>query len=212
MAAPSTPIARSKTAALSRVLDLAGKCYTRWASGHVAPSKAMALFAKFHLNYGIGLTPAQRISRRRKGMANAALVVYWPENASKVEWLLLATQGGGMEREALRSTADRQKLIWLGYQLTRYAARGKVACTWRRSKEEMTDWYNLLAMQLNRGQHDEVALSLSRLANQPGFHGVREQSWSLCQFALTRGYRGQLPKLFYVQKVGHGERVLLEAE
>ena len=42
------------------------------------------------------------------------------------------------------------------------------------------------------------------------FHGVREQSWALCQFAWQHGYREELPFLYYVHKVSHGERLLLD--
>jgi hypothetical protein len=33
---------------------------------------------------------------------------------------------------------------------------------------------------------------------------VREQSWELCQFARQRGYAGELPFLFHLQKLSHG--------
>lgn len=41
---------------------------------------------------------------------------------------------------------------------------------------------------------------LQRIANQPGFHGMRAQSAALCTFATFRGYKGPLPPLFFVQK------------
>lgn len=209
MANPSTPIARCKSSALSRVLDLASKGYTRWTGGRICPSKAVALFRKFHEKYGVGLSPGQRIARRHDGLASAALVVYWPQDATEVEWLLLVTPGDGMGREVLQEMADRPKLNWLGYVLTRHVSRGKPAWTWRRSKEEMAEWYDLLTLLLNKRQYEQVAMALNSLANQPGFHGVREQSHALCQFAYAKGYRGPMPHLFYMRKVKHGERLVL---
>ncbi|MFL9885136.1 hypothetical protein PQR66_18990 [Paraburkholderia agricolaris] len=54
-----------------------------------------------------------------------------------------------------------------------------------------------------------MAETLERIARQPGCHGVRTQSWALFQNARSHGYAGQLPQLFYLQKTGHGERLLL---
>jgi hypothetical protein len=50
---------------------------------------------------------------------------------------------------------------------------------------------------------------LSRAAAQPGSHGVRGQSWRLCQEARRRGYPDELPLLFYMSKVAHGERIVV---
>ncbi len=258
----STPVAHSKTAALARVLDSVPKSYTFYTSGECPAGKVEALARKFHERYGIGGSPAQRLTRKQKGLANALLVIFWPpsrdtdltarveanplpESASgspfnpdtapagaletglaiereaaqspsealqtpigsiKVSWLLLVTDGAGPvhEREHLRSVLDSPRLLWLGYELIRRASRGKVSWTWRRTKEEMTDLYALLAAQLNRRQKTGVAETLLRISRQPGFAGVREQSWALCQFARCRGHAGELPFLYFVQKLGHG--------
>lgn len=42
-----------------------------------------------------------------------------------------------------------------------------------------------------------------------GFMAVRTQSWALCQKAYRLGYPGELPHLHYLQKVNHGERLIL---
>lgn len=34
--------------------------------------------------------------------------------------------------------------------------------------------------------------------------GVRSQSWELIQFARSRGYSGEVPFLFHMQKIRHG--------
>jgi hypothetical protein len=56
-----------------------------------------------------------------------------------------------------------------------------------------------------RAGRDQVARTLQRIANQPGFHGVRAQALALFEFATARGYSGPLPPLFFVQKVAHGK-------
>lgn len=73
----------------------------------------------------------------------------------------------------------------------------------------MADTYALLNEQLRKHHYAAVEASLQRLANQPGFHGVREQSWYLQQHARARGYVGELPHLYFVQKINHGERLVL---
>jgi hypothetical protein len=74
----------------------------------------------------------------------------------------------------------------------------------------MTEHYTLLnTLTLPRHQ-SAIKAMLERLANQPGFHGVRTQTWELCQEARRRGYEGELPFVYYVQKVNHGERLFLD--
>ncbi|MBX9346029.1 hypothetical protein K5M36_02910 [Chromobacterium vaccinii] len=200
----TTPIARSKTAALARVLDSVPKGYHRYIHGTVKASKAEALANKFHVVHGIGCSPAQRLTRKLKGQANTVLVMYWPEGAEQVEWLLLATDGTGMEAEALKLVTERQRLAWLGYELVRREAKGRTAWTWRRTKPEMAELYALVASQAHQRRYAALADTLNRIARQPGFHGVRAQSWALCQEAFRLGYPGELPHLFYLQKVSHG--------
>ncbi len=208
----STPIATSKTAALSRVLDGVSRGYTRYISGVTTADKAIAVANKFHQLYGIGCTPAQRITRKGKGQANTLLVMYWPAGAAQVDWLLLATPGTGLiaAREKLLEVTGKPRLQWLEYELTRYGARGVARWTWRRPKGEMADRYVRLGEHLKRHDTGAVADILAEIARQPGFHGVREQSWALCQFAWQHGYREELPFLFYVHKVSHGERLVLD--
>lgn len=239
--AHATPLARSKTAALSRVLDNVPKGYTFYTAGECPAGKAMALLRRFHERYGIGCTPAERLTRKSKGLANALLVLYWPDDGAtglklkppadsaapspfgrpvsstlamlKVSWLMLVTEGAGpiWEMEKLHSVQDKPRLTWLGYELVRHTVRGKTAWTWRRTKEDMADQYRMLEEQCKRRHFNAVGETLERIARQPGFAGVREQSWQLCEFARQRGYEGALPHLFYVQKVSHGERVVMES-
>jgi len=255
---PSTPIARSKTAALTRVLDMIPRGYRYTTSGRCPVAKLDRLLARFHEKYGIGCSPAQRITRKTKGLANAILVVFWPlaeaerkaaldavqgdESASDsasdsvaalssmsppirpsteapdreagagapthVDWLLMVTEGSGpvWEEETLRSVEDKRRLQWLGYELVRHPVRGKTSWTWRRPKADMEALYALLAEQANRKHWGAVAESLQRIANQPGFAGIREQSWMLIQEARRRGYQREVPYLYFVQKVKHGEQ------
>lgn len=205
----ATPIACSKTAALARVVDSIPKGYHRYTCGSVSPEKAEQLVRKLHQRHAIGATVAQRITRKKHGKANALLVMYWPASAQIVAWLMLFTDGELDAHEQLREVTEKPRLVWLGYELLRYPNRGATSWAWRRTKAEMTELHALLAEQLNRRHHGAVAETLQRIARQPGFHGVREQSRALCLAALRGGFRGELPPLHYVQKLSHGEALLL---
>ncbi len=254
----STPVSPSKSAALSRALDLVTRGYSRYITGTCPAHKAIGLAQKFHDKYGVGCSPAQRITRKHKGLANAALVMHWagyagsrdepdlvsgaapmlvpdlstnqeptlgtpahpqstlavscnstkkiPDSVPEVAWALLVTEGGGpvTEQEELGSVFGHRRLSWLGYELVRLPKRGGTCWTWRRSKSEMADWYALLGDQLAHRKQSAVAETLRLIAQQPGFAGVRSQSWELIQFARSRGYSGEVPFLFHLQKICHG--------
>ena len=207
-----TPIATAKTAALARILDSVPKGYHRYTHGAVAAEKAARLIRKLHERHGIGDTPARRITRKQHGRASALLVVYWPEGAAAAQWLMLFTPGELDSPEKLCNVTDKQRLQWLGYELVRRPNQGAASWTWRRTKVEMAELYNLLDARLAKRHYSAIAEDLQRIARQPGFHGVREQSWTLCQYAARKGYLGQLPQLYYMQKVSHGTRWLIERQ
>ena len=73
----------------------------------------------------------------------------------------------------------------------------------------MTELRALLEEQLKRHHLSAVHETLLRISRQPGFSRVREQSWALCQFARSRGYDKELPVLYFMEKVSHGERMQL---
>jgi len=206
---PTTPIAATKTAALARVLDSVPKGYHRYTMGTIKAEKAEYLARKFHAIYGIGCSPAQRLSRKAKGLANALLVLHWPEGSNEVQWLLLATDGAGLQHEKMRSVKDKPHMRWLGYELVRYTTRGRVSWTWRRPKDDMRELHLLVATQAARRQYSALRDTLARAARQPGFHGVRTQTKSLCALARRSGYAESPPPLFYAQKVSHGPRLEL---
>ncbi len=217
---PSTPIAKSKTAALTRVTDSAPKGYTRYVSGQVSVDKAERVLKKFHDIHKIGATPAQRQTRKLHGKANALLVVYWPEAANTVEWLLMFTTGELEQPEQLQDITQNPRLVWLGYELVRRTAEKSKATrwTWRRPKQTMAEFYALIADQLKRKAYDSTKDTLDLLARHPGFHGVRAQTFELVGYAISNGYpvppkdkpdphngAYKPPHLFFTPKVSHGE-------
>lgn len=207
----TTPLARSKTAALARVLDAVPKGYNRVTHGVVKPTKALALVRKFHDLYGIGCTPGQRLTRKAAGKANCLLVVFWPEGAESIHWLLLATPGTELETEQLKQVEETPRLQWLGYELVRRPnERGTASWTWRRPKAEMAEHHALIADLSNKHHQSALAALLQRIAHQPGFNGVRAQGRALFKEAVSRGYKADdLPMLFWLTKPSHGERYLI---
>jgi hypothetical protein len=204
----TTPISQTKTQALARVLASVTHGYTRVCTGTVPPERLSALAAKFDERYRIANTKGQRVLNKRAGRANALFFAYAPPDEYRVEnerfpWMLLATSGEGVETERWQDVRDRP--VWLDYQLCRHNDAGEVRWTWRRTSVEMTQLYAELGEDLARRRHDQVARTLQRIANQPGFHGVRAQAIALFEFATARGYSGPLPPLFFVQKVAHGK-------
>jgi hypothetical protein len=203
-----TPISQTKTQALARVIASVTYGYTRVCTGYVPPDRLPALAAKFDAHYGIANTKGERVVNKRAGRANTLFVAYAPPDEYRVEnerlpWMLLATPGDGVETERWQDVRDRP--VWLDYQLCRHNDAGEVRWTWRRTSAEMTQLYAEFGEDLAHRRYDQVARALQRIANQPGFHGVRAQAIALFEFATARGYSGPLPALFFVQKVAHGK-------
>jgi hypothetical protein len=208
----STPISQTKTQALARVLASATHGYTRVCMGTVPPERLSALVAKFDALYGIADTKGQRVVNKRAGRASTLFAAYAPPDEYRVEnerlpWMLLATPGDGVEAERWVDVVDRP--VWLDYQLCRHNDAGEVHWTWRRTSAEMAQLYAEVGDDLAKGRHGAVARTLQRIAHQPGFHGIRTQSAELLAFAIGRGYEGELPTLFYVQKIPHGKPLLI---
>lgn len=205
----TTPIARSKSAALARILDAIPRGYHSYTYGNVVAAKAIPLAKKFHHLYGIGLAPAQRLRRKQRGCASALLVMYWPEGADVVEWMLLVTSGTGLDERQLKRFDEKPRLQFLGYEMTRHLTSAKTSWTWRRPKAQMEELHTLIAHQAGSGHYAALASTLERIVRQPGFHGVYKQSGELLLAARRRGFSGKLPKRLYMRKISHGDRIIV---
>src|SRR6202043_2463531 len=171
--------------------------YTRVCLGTVPPERLPRLAAKFDTLYGIADTKGQRVVNKRAGRASTLFAACAPPDEYRVEnerlpWMLLASPGDGVEAERWVDVVDRP--VWLDYQLCRHNDAGEVRWTWRRTSTEMAHLYAEVGDDLGRGRHGQVGRTLQRIANQPGFHGVRAQSMALCSFATSHGYDGRLPQ------------------
>lgn len=204
-----TPQSTTTAAALSRILANTSQGYSRYTGGSIAASKVTQLAQKFHRLHAIGASPSQRHTRKKKGLANALMTIYLPSGAGTASWLLQFTYGQLGSHEKLLDATKRPRLTFLTYELVRRSARGKVGWTVRRSKEEMAALHSLLSELCHKRNWRDVARFLERTASEPGFAGVREQTKELQRVAVSRGYRGKLPRIFYMRKVPHGEMLPL---
>lgn len=207
-----TPISPTKTQALVRVLSAVTHGYTYTCTGTVPPSRLQALVAKFDSLYGIAHTKGQRVQNKRNGRANTLFAVYRPPDeylaeGERLHWILLTTQGTGLEAESLIHVHDRP--VWLDYELCRHNDMGEIRWTWRRTYTEMAQLYAELREDLSTQRCGEISRLFERVARQPGFHGVRSQALRLFAYAMSRGYRGPIPQLFFVQKVAHGNPMVI---
>lgn len=204
-----TPKSTTTAAALSRILANASQGYSRYTSGSIAASKVTHLAQKFHRLHAIGASPSQRHTRKKKGLANALLTIYLPPGADTASWLLQFTYGELGSHERLREATQKPRLTFLSYELVRRSARGKVGWTVRRAKEEMAALHSLLSELCHKRNWRDVARLLKRITAEPGFAGIREQTKALQRAAVQLGYRGTLPRVYYLHKVSHGERLAL---
>lgn len=207
MSIPSTPVSRSKSAALARVIDSIPRGYTRYTTGSISADRVQHLVRKLHRIHAIAAPASTKASRKARGQANAVLSIYCPPDATKADWLMLFTAGELNANEKLCDVDERPRLSWLGYELSRHTSAGPARWTWRRPSDEMRDLHALLDEHLKRRTMNSVQELLERAARQPGFHGVREQTWRLCEEARRHGYQRELPPLYYLQKINHGERI-----
>jgi hypothetical protein len=194
----ATPISETKTQALVRVLSAVAHGYTRLCTGSVPRERLPSLVSKFDSLHGIAHTKAQRVMNRRAGRANALFAAYYPPEQyltsdERLPWILLATEGEGLEGETMTTVVDRP--AWLDYQLCRHNDLGEVRWTWRRTRAEMAQLYAELRDDLARQRYNEVARMFERLAHQPGFHGVRSQSRELFAFERSGIPRTDSPSL-----------------
>jgi hypothetical protein len=83
-------------------MDVVPRGYYNYTQGTVSAAKAHSLAMKFHHLYGIGLSPAKQLTRKKKGCANALLMMYWPEGSEEVSSVLQARWYGEGEAKTSR--------------------------------------------------------------------------------------------------------------
>ena len=69
-------IHRRKTAVMQRIQQLSVRGYRWYIRGEVTAERALNLAAKFAEKYGVGMNENQRSYAKRKGKANAFLLMY----------------------------------------------------------------------------------------------------------------------------------------
>ena len=143
-----------KTVLMQRLLDAALRGYVWHTSGTIPIHKAERLAAKFAERYHIDYNNNQRAYAKRKGRANARLLVLHQDGDTDLHWWLLATKGGGevhTEEHLLDATLSRERIrIADDYELLPLTKPrthgGGTTWTWRMTRACYARWCNRVRM------------------------------------------------------------------
>lgn len=115
-------VIQHKTDLMRQMIRLVSHGYHFWVSGSVPVSKSESMILKFDDRYSVNATSQQRYRRKKRGEANAQLLL-WPDpDGDELLWWLLATDGDGLihQMEDLSDgTKKRSRIGITGYELLR---------------------------------------------------------------------------------------------
>ena len=197
-------IYRYKTACMQRIQYLVVKGYDRYTSGIVSHTKALKLVTKFEEQYSTHLNENQRFYRKKKGLANAKLIMYPKPNTQSFLWWLLVTEGQGTvtKSENLQgATEAKTRLQWFDdYELVLVTREGssKPRVTWRMTKQCYQSWHTRIRHAIRSGNDQNIKQTTWSLHRVPGFSEARAQVKTLRKLAIeewqrTRKNDGSLP-------------------
>lgn len=177
----------SKTEAMKRLVYLIAHGYTRYTTGVIPVSKSASLVMKFQDRYAIDRDSMQRYRSRKKGEANAFLVMWGEKDATELRWWLLVTEGQGTvtDLETLHDVGDKKHRIELtGYEVIRLPREGRAPdWTWRMTSDTCAQWQERLRASVRHKREDLLNQAIWSLRRVPGFSQVRKQAFSLVKAA-----------------------------
>ena len=200
-------IHRRKTAVMQRIQQLSVRGYRWYIRGEVRADRALNMAAKFAEKYGVGMNENQRSYAKRKGKANAFLLMYPKKNESAFLWWLLATDGDGrihQEEHLISVTDQHHRLTWSGdYELVMLTREGKnkPVMTWRMTREGYRSWHERLRKAVRaRTTNEQVKQAIWTLFRAPGFSEVRKQVKQLAfqlqkEWQRTRKEKDDMPPI-----------------
>jgi hypothetical protein len=204
----------SKVLSMQRLADAVNQGYTHWENGTIPLHKATSFIKKFSINYQIDSDRNALARRKRAGLGNAKLLLYW--DGATIRWWLLVTQpNNGLHAahklEDLKEAFQRTERITLdGYELVQVPKKGTsgTKLTWRMTKDKYEYWREHIIATVRIGQYKGMDKLLYLLFSSPGFAGIRSQIGklvSLYHAEVTRSGKKDLPKpppkLFYVRRL-----------
>lgn len=190
-------IYRYKTACMQRIQNLVVKGYTRYTSGVVIHTKALNLVEKFQRQYDIHLNENQRLYRKKKGLANAKLIMYPKPNSQAFLWWLLVTDGNGtvVTQENLKGAVDAStRLQWFDdYELVTMLREGreKPNITWRMTKQCFNAWHTRIRHAVRSRSDVNFKQTTWSLHRVPGFSELRIQVKQLRALVIKEWQRSR---------------------
>lgn len=120
----------SRQTFLQRTADYVRTGHVHWTAGIVPLDRVHRLVRKFTRLYSVGLDRNRRFRAKRRGEANAALLLVWTSTArTHIQWVLLVTPGDhpAHELERLQDAGTREGRVHLfDYELVHLAKRRSV--------------------------------------------------------------------------------------
>ena len=177
---------------MRRIVHHVSHAYSHYASGEVAPQKAHKLSLKFIDRYGVDRTTQQRYRAKKKGEANAHLVMLFEKDSDVISWWLLATEGQGLahDMEDLKDAKGRKTRIqFKGYELSVKPRKGeglKPAWTWAMTAENKEAWRECLQVAVRARDQSLMKQALYSLKRTQGFARSRRDAFAL--FNETKRY------------------------
>jgi hypothetical protein len=183
-----------KTDAMRALLNHVSRGYSRWVGGTVPVGKVLPMTLKFSDRYEIDRTPQMRWRAKKRGEANAQLVL-WTESKEDVRWWLVVSPGTGLvtTMESLMDATDKRTRVSLtGYEMVQTPRKNRQAqWTWRMTADLVEDWEARLKEAIRRKNDGDLRQSLHSLVRVPGFSQARRQAFKLAHFAQAEWRRAR---------------------
>lgn len=166
---------------MQRLMDLVSHGFTCWVSGSVPALRCKKLVAKFDLNYHTHADRNERARRKRAGLGNAQLVLWFHQDV--IRWWLFATppnigEHAAHSQEKLRNALEPGGRIEIdGFELVHLHRKGqeKPSLTWRMTEHKYQGWRQSVIDTVRSRSHHSMHHMLYSLWSSPGFAGVRSQ-------------------------------------
>lgn len=206
----------SRPVAMQRLSDCVGNGYSAWCTGSIPAMRCVKLISKFDLNYHVLADRNERARRKRAGLGNAQLVLWFNQDVIRW-WLLITPQAVGDHAahslERLQNALAQEERIEIdGYELVRLSRKGqeKPSLTWRMTEHKYQGWRQSVIDTVRSRSHHSMHHMLYSLWSSPGFAGIRSQIGkiaALYRAEVKRSGNKDAPmppkRLSYVRRLKH---------
>jgi hypothetical protein len=180
----------NRTVLMQHLTDALSHGYVCYVSGSVSPQRASALVTKFDIVYQVSADRNSRARRKRSGLGNARLVLFYRDGV--IYWWLLVTSPESGEHAAhalenLKDAVGSATGIQIdGFELIRMpkpadkldvrkSSKSQNRLTWRMRAAKERDWRCSIIDAVRSGTPYQLDQLIYRLWSSPGFGGIRSQ-------------------------------------